>query len=129
MRVKLSIEPAGVPASIPIALHPCACAAVSRGVDDPQVAVTMPLGNQADGKVPFRDTFNHGLGDIEFPTSCTSFTLETLAREFALWVQQTPLPMQAAVSGKPENNAVNVVTWFGILGAALLLHPGLRRRL
>lgn len=121
----------------PPAVLPCAHGAVAQGLGNPWTAVTALFGERAYSKKNLSDTSRLGLGAVDWLTSPDAFTLEILAAESLPWTQPAPAPAasaepsesaESAESAEPQQTGRNIAKWFGILGLAVLLHPGLRRR-
>jgi hypothetical protein len=97
--------------------------AVSPGVEDLPVAV-----NRA-AQTPRAMGESLGLGDIDFPVSLRSFTLDLLAAQPPSWPEaRSAAEGNSTSSRKPTPAPMSIAMWFGVLGATLLILPRFRRR-
>jgi hypothetical protein len=100
-----------------------AIGAVSPGVEDLPVAISRAAQN------PRAIGVSLGLGDIDFPVSLRSLTLDLLAAQPASW-PETPsaIARKSSASRKQAPAPFSIAMWFGLLGATILILPRFRRR-
>jgi hypothetical protein len=97
--------------------------AVSPGVED------LPIPLSPVAQPPLSAGESLGLGEIDFPVSLPSFTLDLLAAEPASWPEAPSAAARESSASREQAPAtMSVAMWFGLLGATLLILPRFRRR-